>query len=105
MPGFLLHVGVVVQCVHAGQALPTVSNPRVTVSGQPIVTQASSYTIAGCSLSGSGSPPCATAEWVSAAVRVRAEGQPVLLADSQAVCTPTGTGLIIVATQTRVQGT
>ena len=38
MPGFLLHVGATVLCAHGGQAQPTVPNPRVTVSGQPIVT-------------------------------------------------------------------
>ena len=37
MPGFLLHVGATVLCAHGGQAQPTVPNPRVTVSGQPIV--------------------------------------------------------------------
>jgi len=44
MPGFLLHLGASVQCAHAGQAMPTVTNPRVTVSGQPIVNQPSPYT-------------------------------------------------------------
>jgi hypothetical protein len=51
-----------------------------------------------------GNGPCTTAQWVSAATRVRASGGPVLLADSQAVCTPTGTGLIIAVTQVRVRG-
>ena len=37
MPGFLVHVGAQVICSHAGQAQPTVPNPRVTVSGQPTV--------------------------------------------------------------------
>lgn len=104
MPGFLLHVGAVVQCMHAGQAQPTAPNPRVKVMGQPIVMQPTPYTIAGCTPQPPNGP-CATAQWVSAAVRVTAEGQPVLLADSRAVCTPTPTGLIIAVTQTRVQGT
>ena len=100
MPGFLLHSGATVQCMHAGQAQPTAMNPRVKVNGQPIVTQSSTYTVAGCP----SNPPCATAQWVSAATRVKAGGQPVLLQDSQAVCTPTGTGLNISVTQTRVKG-
>jgi hypothetical protein len=49
--------------------------------------------------------PCVTAQWVSAATRVRAGGQPVLLQDSQAVCNPNGTPLNIVVTQVRVKGT
>lgn len=90
--------------MHAGQAQPLTSNPRVKVGGQHIVTQSSTYSIAGCSLAATSNPPCATAQWVSAATRVKAGGMPVLLQDSQAVCTPTGTGLNIVVTQTRVKG-
>lgn len=105
MPGPLLHVGATVMCVHGGQAQPTAPNPRVQVSGQPIVTQPSPYAVAGCPFNVSGSPvPCITAQWVSAATRVMSNGAPVLLLDSQAVCTPNGTPLIITVTQTRVTG-
>ena len=105
MPGFLLHLGATVQCAHAGQALPTVTNPRVTVSGQPIVNQPSPYTVAGCPFNVSGSPvPCVTAQWITGATRVFSNGMPVLLFDSQAICTPNGTPLLIIATQTRVTG-
>lgn len=105
MPGFLLHLGATVQCAHAGQAQPTVTNPRVTVSGQPIVTQPTVYTVVGCPFNVSGSPsPCLTAQWVSAATRVLSNGMPVLLLDSQAISTPNGTPLMITVTQTRVTG-
>ncbi len=104
MPGFLLHLGATVICMHAGQAIPVVTNPRVTMGGQPIVTQTSTYSIAGCSLTGSPNPPCVTAQWVTAATRVQAGGVPVLLQDSQAVCAAPGTGLNILVTQTRVRG-
>ncbi len=54
----------------------------------------------------SGAPsPCVTAQWVTGATRVLANGMPVLLMDSQAICAPNGTPLMIVATQTRVIGT
>ena len=105
MPGFLLHLGATVQCAHAGQAQPTVTNPRVTVSSQPIVTQPTLYSVAGCPFSVSGSPsPCVTAQWVSASTRILSNGVPVLLMDSQAICTPNGTPLIVTVTQTRVTG-
>jgi hypothetical protein len=105
MPGFLLHVGATVMCVHGGQAQPTSPNPRVRVSGQPVVTQAAPYTVAGCPFNVSGAPsPCVTASWVVAAVRVRAGGLPVVLQDSQALCAPNGTPLNIVMTQVRVKG-
>ncbi|HEX8237096.1 MAG TPA: hypothetical protein VF600_14150 [Abditibacteriaceae bacterium] len=104
MPGFVVHLGATVMCMHAGQAQPTAPNPRVQVSGQPVTTQAAPYVVAGCGLTGTSNPPCVTGQFVTAATRVFAGGVPVLLQDSQAVCVPTGTGLLIVATQTRVMG-
>ena len=104
MPGFLLHVGATVLCSHVGQATPTVPNPRVSVSGQPIVTQPTIYTIAGCTLPPQAGGPCVTAQWVTGATRVFSNGQPVLLFDSQAICTPTATPLMVTVTQTRVTG-
>lgn len=106
MPGFLLHMGATVLCMHAGQAQPIMTNPRVKVSGQPIVTQPGPYTVAGCTLPPppTANGPCVTAQWITAATRVRVGGVPVLLQDSQAVCAPTGTGLNVVVTQTRVRG-
>lgn len=90
-------------CVHGGQAQPTAPNPRVLVSGQPITTMTAPYVVAGCPFNVSGAPsPCVTATWTTAATRVTSNGQPVLLLDSQALCAPNGTPLLIVTTQTRV---
>lgn len=106
MPGFLLHVGATVMCSHGGQAQPTVPNPRVLVSGQPVVTQAAPYVVAGCAfVPPGGNGPCVTGQWVVGATRVFAGGQPVLVQTSQAICAPTGTPLVILVTQTRVTGT
>jgi hypothetical protein len=107
MPGFLLHVGATVLCSHAGQAQPTVPNPRVTVGGQPTVAMTAPYVVAGCTLPPppAANGPCVTAQWTTAATRVTSNGQPLLLLDSQAICAPTGTPLMIVMTQTRVTGT
>jgi hypothetical protein len=107
MPGFLLHVGATVLCMHAGQAQPVVPDPRVRVGGQSITTQPNPYTVAGCTLPPppGANGPCVTAQWVTAATRVRAGGVPVLLQDSQAVCVTSGTGLNVVATQVRAKGT
>lgn len=103
MPGFILHQGATILCAHGGQAQATAPNPRVTVSGQPIVMQPSPHTVAGCPFNVSGAPsPCVTANWVSASTRVTSNGMPVLLMDSQAVCVPNGTPLSITATQTKV---
>jgi hypothetical protein len=106
MPGFLLHLGATVICSHGGQALPTTPSPRVTVTGQPIVTQAAPYTVAGCGfVPPGGNGPCVSAQWVTGALRVQSLGQPVLLQSAQAVCVPTGTPLVVAVTQTRVTGT
>ncbi len=104
MPGFLLHVGATVLCSHAGQATPTVPNPRVTVSGQPTVLMTSPYVVAGCTLPPppTANGPCVSAQWLSGTLRVTSNGQPLLVQTSQAICAPTGTPLIIMVTQTRV---
>ena len=104
MPGFLIHVGASVLCSHGGQAQATAPNPRVTVSGQPSVTLPAPWLIAGCALPPppAANGPCITAQFVSAATRVTSNGQPLLLFDSQAICVPTGTPLLIVASQMRV---
>ncbi|MDE2154837.1 MAG: hypothetical protein KGJ32_02925 [Xanthomonadaceae bacterium] len=104
MPGFVIHVGASVLCAHAGQAQASVPNPRVAVSGQPSVTLSAPWLVAGCALPPppAANGPCVTAQFVTAAARVTSNGQPLLLIDSQAICAPTGTPLVIVASQTRV---
>jgi hypothetical protein len=107
MPGFLLHQGATVLCSHAGQAQPTLVNPRVMVSGMPTVTLPTPYVIAGCAFPPppAGNGPCVTAQFIMGSVRILSNGQPLLLFDSQALCVPTGTPTIIAVTQTRVVGT
>lgn len=108
MPGTLLHVGATVNCAHQGQAQPTSSNPRVKLMGNPVVTQVSTYEIAGCTNPPPPPPtnvgPCLTAQWINAATRVKVMGQPVLLQDSKAICLPTNTPLTVAVTQLRVKG-
>jgi len=102
MPAPILHQGATAQCAHAGQATPTSPFPRVTVSGNPVVTLATTYAVAGCALTGTPTPPCATAQWVVGAARVLAGGSPVALPSGTSLCTPTGTPLTATPGQTRV---
>lgn len=106
MPGPLLHLGAVITCAHLGQATPTAPNPRVLVSGQPVVPLNSVYAVAGCTLPPppGANGPCVTAQYVTSATRVLSNGVPLLLLDSQAICAPTGTPLIPAVTQIRVTG-
>jgi len=103
MPGFLVHVGAQVLCSHGGQAQPTMPNPRVLVSAQPTVLLTAPYVVAGCTFPPppTANGPCVSAQWLSGTTRVLSNGQPLLVQSSQAICAPTGTPLIIVATQTR----
>lgn len=104
MPGFLIQAGAVVTCSHGGQAQPTAVQPRVRLGGAPLLPATTVHTVAGCPFgTPQGNGPCVSAHWVGA-VRVRAGGVPVLLADSRSVCTPTGTPLIVTVTQQRVRG-
>ena len=64
------------------------------------------YVVAGCAFP---PPPAATGRasrrnGSPRATRVTSNGQPLLLLDSQAICAPTGTPLLITVTQTRVTG-
>jgi hypothetical protein len=106
MPGFLLHAGATVLCAHGGQAQPVTPNLRVTVSGMPTATIAGPWVVAGCTLPPptAGNGPCVTAQFLTCATRVTSNGQPLLLLDSQAICAPAGTPLIVAATQTRATG-
>ena len=105
MPGFIVHQGATVLCTHAGIAQPTSVNPRVQVSGMPVVVISNAYAVAGCTLAVTlSAPPCTIGQWITSATRVFAGGQPVIVVGSQGLCPPAGQ-LQIVSTQTRVTAT
>ena len=105
MPAPILHLCATVLCTHAGQATPLAPFPRVTLSGQPLVTIASPYAVAGCALTGTPTPPCVTGQWLMGATRVLAGGAPVATLAGSSVCIPTGTPMLAVMAQTRVLAT
>lgn len=106
MPGFLLHQGAVVTCAHGGQAMPMSSIPNVLVMTQPITVMPIPWQVAACTLPPppAANGPCATAMFLTSALRVTSYGNPVLLVDSQSLCAPSGTPLTVITTQTRVFG-
>jgi hypothetical protein len=106
MPGLVVHFGATVNCMHGGLAQPRVLSPRVLVSGQHVVMVSTPYDVMpSCGLASTSTPPCLTAQWTTGATRVFASGSPVIIQTSQAVCTPTGQGLVVLTTQTRVTAT
>lgn len=92
MPGLLLHVGALTQCFHAAPATTAPTQLRVLVSGQPVVTAANLYTVAGCPFTVPVPPPpavkpqpCVRIQWTMMATRVLAGGQPVILGPAPGV--------------------
>lgn len=101
--GYLLDFSSTLMCAHGGQATATSPNARVTLSNQPTVLQTTTYAVAGCGLTGTPNPPCATAQWLTGTMRVTSGQQPLLMMDGQSTCTPTGTPLTVVVAQARVK--
>ena len=105
MPAPVLHVGATVLCSHIGQATPLLPFPRVTVSGQAVVTVLSPYSVSGCILGLTSTPPCVLGLWSAGATRVLAGGMPVLTMAGSSTCIPTGNPLLPLVAQTRVLAT
>jgi len=107
MPGTLVQMGAMISCAHQGMAQVASVSPRVKLMGQPLaVLGPAPATVAGCALPPppNGNGPCVTGTWSTSALRVKSMGLPALLMDSQALCAPTGTPLMVKLTQLRVKG-
>lgn len=107
MPGFLVQVGAQVLCAHGGQATASVPNPRVTLGGPPSVLTTSPFLIAGCALPPppAANGPCVSGQWLTGTTRVLSNGQPLVVQAGTSLCAPSGTPMMVVATQTRVTAT
>lgn len=111
MPGPVLHTGTTATCPHGGTLNIIAASPRVMVSGMPVAVLTDQGLIAGCAFTvPPGKPqPCVTTRWIVAATRVLANGQPVLINPSVALCLSAeqipGGPPIIAASQTRVIAT
>jgi hypothetical protein len=80
-------------------------SPRVLVTGQPVVTLTTPYVVTGCGLSGSGTPPCLTGQWMSGAARVLAGGVPVAVQAGSSSTTPPGMPMLPLSVQPRAVAT
>jgi uncharacterized Zn-binding protein involved in type VI secretion len=83
-------------------ATPVAPFPRVLLDGQPVVTLTSPYVIAGCALTGTSSPPCATGQMLVGAARVLAGGVPVASVAGSSICVPTGQPMLLLVGDPRV---
>ena len=102
MPGFLVQQGATVMCMHGGQAMAMVPNPAIVLNGMPSCLISDPWTVAGCPGIPPTIPPCVTAQWIVGTTRVTSNGQPLVIQSGQAICTPPGTPLLPLVTQTRV---
>jgi hypothetical protein len=91
-----------VNCGHAGVGTHIPSQLRVKIGNSPAAVAADQYAVAGCSLTGSGPPPCVVLTWTVPAMRVTAGGQPVLVQSSIPIATGPG---IVMPGQVRVTAT
>jgi hypothetical protein len=105
MAASVVQMGATVICAHAGQATPTTPSTRVLLGNQPAITLSSPWVVAGCGLTGTGVPPCVSAQFAVGTTRVTAGGVPLVIQAGTSICTPTGTPLQVVVTQPRVTAT
>jgi hypothetical protein len=89
-------------CLHGGQAMPVVPNPRVTVMGMPTATIAAPWVVAGCPGILPPIPPCVTGQWVLGTLRVTSMGQPLTVQSGAAITAPGAAILMPLSMQTRV---
>jgi hypothetical protein len=88
MPGSLVQVGATAMCPHGGSVSIVSSNTRVKLNGQAAATMSDTFTIAGCSFTipPSKPQPCMTVKWLMPALRVKVNGQAVVLQTSTGLC-------------------
>lgn len=94
MPGFLVHIGAITNCTHAGPVTANPSGtPRVFVNAaQPVLTITDLHKVAGCPFqapaptpSGTKPQPCVLVR-VEPATRVFINGQPAAILTPAAIC-------------------
>ena len=85
MAGPTLTVGSQLQCPHGGTVVITPANLRAKAAGQLIATTADTFTVVGCSLATSGSPPCVSVLWIVSDLAARA-GAATLDQGSSGIC-------------------
>jgi hypothetical protein len=83
-----LNASSVLTCTHAAKVTHTPSQPRVLVQGAPVLVQTDANMIVGCpfTLPGGKPSPCVSIRWTTAAVRVLAGNQPVLVQSAVGLC-------------------
>jgi len=84
MPGYLMHMGAVVQCPHGVPAQIVATQPRVMVTGMAVALMTDQIIATGCPFTvPPGKPqPCALAKWLMPSARVLVNGSPAMVIPS-----------------------
>lgn len=94
-------------CPHGGSVSPGPGSGTVTLAGNPVLTSADSFPIAGCPFAPSGPHPCTEVRWVVDALRGAASAA-TLTTDSVGLCKAADGAVqgqvLIQATQSSVGG-
>jgi uncharacterized Zn-binding protein involved in type VI secretion len=114
MAGFLVTISASAICTHGATVSIAPGNSRVRAGGAPVATIGDNYSVAGCPFqipigTGTKPQPCVSLRWIAPAVRVKVDGQPVVLQASSGICQsaeqiPQGPPTVV-TTQMRVKGT
>lgn len=91
-----------VMCGHGGTATQAPTQVRVKISGALAGVATDVYSVAGCALTGTGTPPCVVLQWLVPALRVKVQGIPLLLNSSMPLATGPG---VVIPGQVRVMAT
>ena len=108
MPAPVLTMAAMIMCPHGGQAVLTTANTRLLAGGQPALTLADMHPIVGCAFVIALKPsPCVRIQWTTSAMRLTANGVPVLTQTSLGLClspeqAPQGPAIIANPGQTRL---
>lgn len=106
MPKFIVHMGAQILCPHPpGQVQFTQTSQKVSVVHQKVATKAHPTSVAGCPGVPNSIPPCTQVQWTTVAMKVKVEGNFVVLYDSQGQGLPSSQpGVKVMNTQMKVQG-
>jgi hypothetical protein len=89
MPGALVTLPSQITCSHVtGKCAPVTKTAKVFVYGQPVLTIADQFPVAGCAFTvpGPKPQPCVRILWTSGATKVFVNAQPALLSASVGTC-------------------
>lgn len=86
--GKIVEVGASAKCSHGGSVSISPGSSKVKVDGKAAAIKSDTFTIAGCTFTipPSKPSPCTKIKWLTAATKVKIEGQAAILSDGNALC-------------------